>query len=85
MNYSSLWQLTPMFDLSTSVYYEDTVETGTQGAVPYQRFGLTLSTGCRITKKLSATVSYQFTEKTSDNEAQNYRQNRVGLTFSYQF
>ena len=85
VNYSSLWQLSPRFDLSTAVFYEDTLETGNAGALPYQRFGLALSTGCRITKKLSATVSYQFTEKTSDSEAQNYRQNRVGLTFSYQF
>lgn len=85
VNYASVWQLTPTFDLSTAVFYEDTVEKGATATVPYQRFGLALSTGCRITKKLSATVSYQFTEKTSDNESQNYRQNRAGLTFSYQF
>ena len=85
VNYSSLWQLSPRFDLSTAVFYEDTLETGNAGALPYQRFGLALSTGCRITTKLSASVSYQFTGKTSDNEAQNYRQSRVGLLFSYQF
>ena len=85
VNYSSILQLSPRFDLSTSAFYEDTVETGTTGALSYQRLGLALSTGCRITKKLSATVSYQFTSKTSDDEAQNYRQSRVGLAFSYQF
>ena len=85
VNYSSILQLSPRFDLSTSAFYEDTVETGTTGALSYQRLGLALSTGCRITKKLSATVSYQFTAKTSDDEAQNYRQSRVGLAFSYQF
>ena len=85
VNYSSILQLSPRFDLSTSVFYEDTVETGSTGTLPYRRFGLALSTGCRLTKKLSATVSYQFTERTSDNEAQSYRQNRVGLMFTYQF
>ena len=85
VNYASVWQLNPVLALSTSLFYEDTVESGAQSAVPYQRFGLALSTGYRVTKKLSASLMYQFIEKTSANEAQNYRQNRIGLSVSYQF
>ncbi len=85
VNYASLWQLSPVLALSTTFFFEDTIESGAQSSVPYQRFGLSLSTGYRITKKLSASVLYQFVEKTSANEAQSYRQNRVGLGVSYQF
>ena len=85
VNYSSNWQLNPVLALSTALFYEDTVESGAQSSAPYQRFGLSLSTGYRVTRKFSASVTYQFTEKTSANEAQNYQQNRVGLNVSYQF
>ena len=85
VNYSSNWQLNPVLALSTSLFYEDTVESGAQSSAPYQRFGLSLSIGYRVTKKLSASLMYQFIEKTSANETQNYRQNRVGLGISYQF
>ena len=85
VNYTSLWQLNPVLALSTSIFFEDTVESGAQSSVPYQRFGLSFSTGYRVTKKLSASVVYQFIEKTSANEFQSYRQNRIGLGISYQF
>ena len=85
MNYASLWQLSPVLALSTTFFFEDTVESGAQSSVPYRRFGLSLSTGYRITKKLSASVLYQFVEKNSANDTQSYRQNRIGLGVSYQF
>ena len=85
VNYASLWQLSPVLALTTTFFFEDTVESGAQSSVPYQRFGLSFSTGYRITKKLSASVLYQFVEKTSADDAQSYRQNRIGLWVSYQF
>lgn len=85
LRYSSGWQLTPMLSLSTALFYEETVESGAQSSVPYQRFGLSLSTSYRVTKKLSASLMYQFIERISVTEAQSYRQNRIGLSFSYQF
>ena len=85
VNYASLWQLSPVLALSTTFFFEDTVESGAQSSVPYRRFGLSLSTGYRITKKLSASVLYQFVEKNSANDTQSYRQNRIGLGVSYQF
>ena len=85
VNYASSWQLSPVLALSTSLFFEDTVESGTQSSAPFQRFGLSFSTGYLVTKKLSASVMYQFIEKISSNETQNYRQNRVGFGISYQF
>ena len=85
VNYTSNWQLNPVLGLSTSFFFEDTIESGTQSSAPFKRFGLTLTTGYRVTKKLSASLLYQFIEKTSVNETQSYRQNRIGLGLSYQF
>lgn len=85
VNYASGFQLSPVLLLSTAIFLEDTVESGAQSSAPFKRFGCTLSTGYRITKKLSASFFYQYIQKISDSDTQDYRQNRVGLGLSYQF
>jgi hypothetical protein len=85
VNYSSTWLLNPSITLGTTVFFEDVVESGTFAGLPYQRYGLTIGTGYRLTKNLSASISYEFTEKASSAAEQSYRQNRVAITASYQF
>ncbi len=83
--YTSTWQLNPYISLSTSLSFEDVNETGPQAVAPYKRYGVVLSTGYQITRRLSAGLNYQFNKKVASNQLENYTQNRVGISFTYQF
>jgi len=92
INYSSTWQLTRRFTLSSSIGYEHSEQTSqfsrsfNGASLPdYDRVTIALSTGYQITRKLSVGASYQFTNRFSDSPNQDYTQTRVALQFGYQF
>lgn len=91
VSYSSGWAISRRFSLSTSIFYQNVHQVSqfpgnaNAGIPDYQRYGVAISTGYQLTRKLNVGISYQFTKETSDSGSRDYAQNRFGLRFGYQF
>lgn len=55
------------------------------GAADYQQIGLGITVSRSLTKKLSASLGYQFVDETSNQNGLAYTVNIVDLNFTYQF
>jgi hypothetical protein len=82
------WNLFQKYSISTPIWWQQ----GTQvygstrgGATDYQQIGAGFSVGRSLTKKLSASIAYQFVEETSNQGGLTYNVNTVDLNFVYQF
>jgi hypothetical protein len=92
---SSTVQIAPQVSIGVSFSYSDNQENGASTALPdnttphYQLLTLSLSSGYKITKKMSLSFGYDFTMRTSGSapggQNQNYTQNEFIVTLSYQF
>jgi predicted porin len=78
------WNLFRKYQISTPFAWEQGSQTYNQAA-DYEQFSMGINIGRPITKKLSASISYQFIQETSDQASLNYIVNIVGLSFAYQF
>ncbi|MEY5009461.1 MAG: putative beta-barrel porin 2 [Verrucomicrobiota bacterium] len=82
---TGILQLTPFLSLNSQFFYEAVELSSQAGSETYERWGTVLGTSYRFTRHLQATASYQFTEKTAEIPNQDYTQNRIGLSFLYDF
>ena len=89
-------QVAPQVNVSGAISYADADDSGSlsptlgsTAVTDYQLITVTLSTGYQITKKLSATLQYQYIRRTGGAIAgepnQNYTQNSIALILGYQF
>ncbi len=60
-------------------------EEGARDPETFRRFGLGVSTSFQISRKLSATVGYDFVLKDSNLDHESYRRNLVSLQLTYDF
>ncbi len=82
---NTTWQIAPFLSLDTQFFYEQVELSSQMSTESYERWGSVLGTSYQITQHLRATATYQFTEKTADVPNQDYTQNRLGLSFFYDF
>ncbi len=78
-------QLTPFLSLDSQFFYESVELSSQVGSETYERWGTVFGTSYRFTRHLRASATYQFTEKTAEIASQDYSQNRIGLSFLYDF
>lgn len=86
VTYSSTWNVNSKVSLSSSVFAENATAENAVNANPYyKRYGCTLGTGYRLSRKLNTTLTYQYSNKISDVADQSYKQNSVIFTINYAF
>ncbi|MEI8288915.1 MAG: hypothetical protein WCH99_05535 [Verrucomicrobiota bacterium] len=81
------WNILRNFTFSTPVWWEQGTQAAVAHAMKYDQFGAGITVGRALTKKLSASVNYQWVMRTTDQTStyNNYTANTVGLSLSYQF
>jgi len=75
------WLIVRNFSFSTPLSWEQDTRSG----VSYSQWSAGFSVGHPLTKKLSASLSYQWIDETSNQAAYTYTGNIAGLNFTYQF
>lgn len=84
--YSSTWRMNSKFTIGTSIFAEDSTSLGGVYVAPhYRRYGCMIGTARQLSRKLSSSISYQYTNKISDDPSESYKANTVLLNFSYAF
>ena len=84
--YSANWLANPRISFNLAVGLEHVVESsGFSLQSSYNRFVFTMQTGYQFTKRISASLIYQFTDKIASPSDQSYRQNRIGVSVNYRF
>lgn len=79
------WALLRQTDLTTDIFFEHGQETGSTAPETFDRIGFSIGAGYHITRHLSSTLRYSFTDKDSDQPLRGYRQNQVQLFLRYLF
>ncbi len=84
---SATWALIKNVTLQTSLFYEygDTIgnQLGGNNETHFSWYGGEINLSCRPYKKITTSVFYRLTFRTSNIEANEYTQNLVGLQFTY--
>ena len=81
---SAQWIILKNYQISTPFGWEHGSESYNQ-ASSYDQYTAGISIGRPITKKLSGSLAYRFIKESSAQSTQNYINNIVSLSFSYQF
>ena len=84
VRWNASWKLLEKIGLNTMVSYEGG-EQFSYGREEFDRYGagITLSRG--LTKKLNASLGYQFYDRLSDLPGRDYTLNIISLNFNYTF
>lgn len=86
VNYSSSWHVNRRLNLALTLSYQDIGEVGGLVNVSsYNLFEGGLQANFPVTKSLSGSVLYQFTDKIASETDQGYIQNKLGFILTYQF
>ena len=90
--YSSTWAFSRRLTLASSLDLEDVKQTSQfansfgGASLPNYRFvGAALSTSYQLTKKMSVSLTYQYSHRFATTVGQEYAQNRLAIQFGYQF
>ena len=81
VNLSPSWLIIRDFTFSTPLSWEQDTRSGAS----YSQWSAGFSVGHPITKKLSASLSYQWIDETSNQANYSYTANNASLNFTYQF
>lgn len=89
VRHTATWNVINRTLLSTELFYEDAEESGgflNEGrGESLHRYGGALTVGYQLTPHVTLGARYQYTQKDSDVELRDYRQNRVSLDATYSF
>jgi hypothetical protein len=86
IDYTASWKINSHLNLSLNLGYQDVSEDG--GLVGFSSFNIfsaALQANFPVTKSLTGSLIYQFTDKWADEDDQSFEQNRVGLLLTYHF
>jgi len=83
-NLTPQWNILRNYSISTPVGWERSSESYSQG-VNYDQYTAGITIGRQLTQKLSGSVGYRFIKESSSLSNQNFINNIVSLSFSYQF
>ncbi len=86
VNYSASWHVNQHLNLSLDLAYQDVSELGGLiGTSSFDFFSAALQANFPVTKSISGSLIYQFSDKMADDANQSFEQNRVGLLLTYHF
>jgi hypothetical protein len=89
LNYRVSWSLTKQVTVGAHVFYERGTEpqNGSLAATTeeYQRVGGGPSASYRLSDRMTATASYDYTRRESNEAGRGYYQNRASIALRYQF
>ena len=89
VRHTATWNIINRTLLSSEFFYEDAEESGgflNMGeGEELRRYGGALSIGYQLTRHVTLGARYQYTQKDSDVELRDYRQNRVSIDGTYSF
>lgn len=86
VNYGLSWRAFRATSISPTFSYEHGKEAGLNTtSQTFDRFSAGIGFGYQITRKLSSSLRYSFTSKTSNLAGFNYTANSVALNFNYSF
>jgi hypothetical protein len=86
VNYSASWHVNSSLNIALTLGYQDVQEEG--GLVDsssFDFFSAGIQANFPVTKSISGSVVYQYSDKVADLSDQSYTQNRVGLLLTYHF
>ena len=84
LRYAANWNLLRLTSLNTSISFEHVTQPGTQQEA-IDRYGFGFGVGRTLTRKLTASLNYQFYYRISDLPGRDYVQNRLVLDMVYAF
>jgi hypothetical protein len=79
------WRIIKDVSLTTYASYENAQQPGGIVEEDYDYFGAGFSVGYQLMEKMRASLNYRWTLRSSDVDARDYTQNRVGLQLAYRF
>ena len=85
IRHTASWNIINRTLLSTELFYEDAEDSGGFIDEHLHRYGGALTLGYQLTRHVTLGARYQYTQKNSDVEFRDYRQNRVSIDGTYSF
>lgn len=85
IRHTASWNIINKTLLSTEFFYEDAEDSGGFIDEQLHRYGGALTIGYQLTRHVTLGARYQYTQKDSNVEFRDYRQNRVSLDGTYSF
>jgi len=85
VEYSTNWNVMRDTALTLLGFYENIQDSPSITSENINRYGVALQIARSLTKKLSMSVGYRFTENDSDVSGRDFTQNRFMLDFNYRF
>lgn len=85
VRHTATWNIINKTLLSTELFFEDAEDSGGFIDEELQRFGGALTVGYQLTRHVTLGARYQYTQKDSDVDFRDYKQNRVSLDGTYSF
>ena len=86
INYSASWHVNSHLNLALTLGYQDvTEEGGVIDAASFDYFTGALQANFPVTKSISGSVLYNFSNKSADIADQSYTQNSIGFILTYHF
>ncbi|MEO6739230.1 MAG: hypothetical protein ABIP20_03200 [Chthoniobacteraceae bacterium] len=88
--YAATWRVNQRLTLSAGLFYEDVrivsgSALGGSVASDFTRVGGSIGTGFVVSEHVSASLSYQYVNKSAVRAAEDYSQNRVTFSLGYRF
>lgn len=85
VRHTATWNIINRTLLSTELFYEDAEDSGGFVDESLERFGGALAVGYQLTQHVTLGARYQYTQKDSNVEFRDYKQNRVSIDGTYSF
>ena len=86
VRYTSTWKVNSHISIATGLFVEDTTNLGMiGGSFHYRRYGCTLNTSYRLSRRIYTTLAYRYIDKIADDTTQSYKQNTITWAVNYQF
>jgi hypothetical protein len=86
INYSASWHVNSRLNIALTLGYQDISEIGgLVGVSSFDFFSAGVQANFPVTKSISGSLIYQFSDKMAEESDQSYEQNRVGLLLTYHF
>jgi hypothetical protein len=79
------WNIIRNTLLSTEFFFEDADESGSSVSEHFNRYGGAVTVGYQLTPHVTLGARYQYTQKDSNVDSNDYKQNRVSVDGTYSF
>jgi len=85
VRHTATWNIINRTLLSTELFYEEAEDSGGFVDEHLHRYGGALSLGYQLTRNVTLGARYQYTQKDSNVDFRDYKQNRVSIDGTYSF